>query len=282
MGRPKKIDPTPENIAEVQTEMFAEVSPPAGNIPPKVISRNQYGLLNGVDYIFKEDGTVDWKKMIPKKYFVINRQREENIQKALGKPIEEVSIEEVDEKDLLVLLGGFRHLADLRGFNKVEYSRPTIGPNGEVSVACSITWEGNYETHDKPVTFTGLGDATTNNTAPIGGVYYLTAIAENRSYIRAVRNYLRLENILGRDEIQSAKTIAPKLEESDSNSVLGTKPIDTLLSKCKKLGITWLALTEMAEKCKSELSSDYTQWKTYKDIPGRDIYILIGKITEKK
>ena len=281
MGRPKKTDSIPENIAEVQTEMFAEVSPPAGNIPPKVISRNQYGLLNGVDYIFKEDGTVDWKAMIPKKYFVLNSQRANEIQEITGKPIEEVSVEEVEDRHLLLLLPGVKYIAAVRGYSKVEYSEPSIGPNGEVAVACKITWKGNYETEMWDVVFTGLGDATTNNAKPIGNVYYLTAFAENRAFLRCVKNFLQI-SVLNSEEILDAKQVTPKNAESDSNSVLGTKPIDTLLSKCKKLGITWLSLTELAEKCKTELSSDYTQWKTYKDIPGRDIYILIGKIAEKK
>lgn len=260
-----------------QLEMFTEVSPPVSNIPTKVRSLNKYGLVEGVGYIFNEDGKVDWKKMIPRKYLVINRQKEEEIQKELGKPIEEVSIEEIDEKNLLVLLAGFRYLANLRGFSELTYDRPSIGPNGEVSVACTIIWDGNYETGDKPIKFTGLGDATTNNTVPINGIYYLTAIAENRAFIRNVRIFLSMEGILGKDELQSVKTFAPKSDEN-SNSVMGAKPIDSLISKCKQKNFTWLKLTELAETCKASLSSDYLGWKTYKDIPAKDIYILLGKI----
>jgi hypothetical protein len=233
--------------------------------------------MEGVSYIFNEEGRVDWKKMIPKKFFVINRQKEDEIQRELGKPIEEVTVDEVDEKNLLVLLAGFRYLANLRGFSELTYDRPTIGPNGEVSVACTITWNANYETGDRPIKFTGLGDATTNNTVPINGIYYLTAIAENRAFIRNVRIFLSMEGILGKDELQSVKTFAPKSDEN-SNAVLGTKPIDSLISKAKQKGLTWLKLTEIASECKESLSSDYLEWKTYKDIPAKDIYILLGKI----
>lgn len=270
----KKIE-TKENPAQI--ELFAEISPACTNTPTKIRSFNQYGLVNGLNYIFNEDGGVDWKKMIPKKFFVINRQKEDEIQKTLGKPIEEVSVDEVDEKNLLVLLGGFRYLAELRGYTKVDYSRPAIGPNGEVSVACSITWKGNYESCDEPVTFTGLGDATLNNTSPIGGIYYLTAIAENRSFIRSVRNFLRLEGILGRDELQSVKTITPKLTEAE-NAPFGAKPVDSLIQKCKLKGLTWMKLLELAEQNKENISSDISEWKTYKDIPSKDIYVLLGKI----
>jgi hypothetical protein len=276
MGRPKKIDSTPENPAEVQTDMLAEVSPPVSNVPPKVISRNTHGLINGVNYVFNEDGTVNWKAMIPKKHFVLNSQRTEEIQKLTGKPIEEVTVDEVEDRHLLLLLSGVKYVAALRGFSKVEYSQPSIGHNGEVSVACKITWIPNYETENREVVFTGLGDATTNNAKPIFDVYYLTAFAENRAFIRSVKNFLQVQ-VLGAEEVREVKQVVPKNNESD-NSVFGAKPIDSLLAKCKAKNINWLKLGEIAEQNKTSLSSDYMEWKTYKDIPAKDIYVLLGKI----
>jgi hypothetical protein len=277
MGRPKKnSDATPQDAASTQLEMFAEVSPPATNIPPKLITRNEYGLIHGVNYIFTEDGRVDWKAMIPKKHFVLNSQKEKEIQELTGKPIVEVTVDEVEDKHLLLLLSGIKYIAALRGFSKVEYSQPSIGSHGEVSVACKITWIPNYETENREVVFTGLGDATTNNAKPIFDVYYLTAFAENRSFIRSVKNFLQIQ-VLGYEEVKEAKHTAPKSDEN-SNAVLGTKPIDSLISKAKQKGLTWLKLTEIASECKESLSSDYLEWKTYKDIPAKDIYILLGKI----
>ena len=47
------------------------------NKPPVIIKRNQYGLLENkkINYVFNDDGSVNWRKMIKPEFLVANRDR---------------------------------------------------------------------------------------------------------------------------------------------------------------------------------------------------------------
>ena len=91
-------------------------------IPKSVITRNKYGLIdNGsVKYIYTPEGSIDWRKMINTKYLVPNKQNFEKF----GRPVPK-SIEGLEDRDLLILLAGIKELAQIRGFNSVEYQIET-------------------------------------------------------------------------------------------------------------------------------------------------------------
>jgi hypothetical protein len=255
---------------------------------PKITKRNEFGLKElptGQEYKFRSDNTIDWQSIIPKEYIVINKSYENQIVEKLGKPLAEVSIDEVDPKHTLILLGGIKWLAATRGFSKVEYSRPVYGSDGAVVVECKITWLPNYETEMREVVFSGIGEATKNNATPIGknklGEYcfYLAAIAENRAFIRAVRGALNIVS-LGKDEISSVETIeAAPLPTSglDPHSMLQ----GILDSKKPKINFEVLKKTVIGHY-KDKVKSDASQWTTLKDIPPNDVFTLIGLLKQEK
>ena len=113
------------------------------NIPPKTFARNKFGLLEDppVPYVFNEDGTVNWRKMIRPEFLVPNKQR-----------TQETDISKLEDKDLLILLGGIKELAQIRGFKSVGYSIPSATPI-YVMAACTIAWVGNYETNNEDIIF---------------------------------------------------------------------------------------------------------------------------------
>ena len=39
------------------------------------ITRDTDGLIKGVDYVFNEDGLIDWRKMIKTEHLVPNKDR---------------------------------------------------------------------------------------------------------------------------------------------------------------------------------------------------------------
>src|ERR1017187_4253624 len=45
-------------------------------IPPKKFERNEYGLIcdGSVSYVYNEDGTINWRKMIRPQFLVPNKQ----------------------------------------------------------------------------------------------------------------------------------------------------------------------------------------------------------------
>lgn len=164
-------------------------------IPPKVITRNKYGLLENVDinYIYHEDGTIHWRKMVKQEYLVPNRQK-----------TQETDISKLEDKDLLVLLGGIKELAQIRGYTRVEY-KVVAASETYFATSCRITWAPNYETDGQEIIFEALADATSSNTKSFAR-FFLAAIAENRAFVRCVRNFLKI-NIVSQEELGDAKLI---------------------------------------------------------------------------
>lgn len=160
----------------------------------KKIKRNANGLLTDVDYKFSEEGMIDWRKMIDNKWLVPNRQR-----------TEETDVSKLNDYELIILLGGMKELAQIRGFTDVKYD--VISPSADYVVStCSINWIPNYETEDHKVTFSAVGDASPQNTSGFGQMFLATC-AENRSFVRCVRSFLRI-NIVAQEEL--AKLVAGK------------------------------------------------------------------------
>ena len=100
------------------------------------VKRDEHGLITEpkVEYIFSEDGFVNWRKMVKPEYLVANRQRAQG-----------VDVTELEDKDLLILLGGIKELAQIRGYSSVEYDIKTPSPDYVVAV-CGIKWIPNFET----------------------------------------------------------------------------------------------------------------------------------------
>lgn len=191
------------------------VVPAVNSIPPANWKRNEYGLLEHVKYEYLEDCSVNWRKMIPSKYIVPNKN---NFEKR-GVAIPENQAE-IEDKDLLILLAGFKEVGYIRGYTSVTYQ---VSVNSDmVGAQCNIKWIPNYESNMNSVEFCALADASVNNTQAFGR-NYLSTIAENRAFVRAVRNFLKI-HILGADEIGKGEA------QEDAVSSSPTAP-HTLLHK---------------------------------------------------
>lgn len=168
------------------------------------LKRTPDGLLSSppVEYEFNDDGSVNWRRMVRKEFLVPNRQK-----------TKETDIEALEDKDLLILLGGIKELAQVRGFTSVKYNVISAAPD-YVCTSCQIDWIGNYETNGEPIHFQALADAHMSNTSGFAS-NFLSAIAENRAFTRCVRNFLKI-NIVGQDEIGGA---APYEETNSSHPI---------------------------------------------------------------
>lgn len=164
-------------------------------IPPRMFERNEYGLIcdGAINYVYNEDGTINWRKMVKPEFLVPHKQ----VFEKTGKPVP-TSIEGLTDKELLILLGGLKDLAATRGFASCTYD--VVAPTTEYVVAiCRIEWIANYETQGRSVVSSGIGDASTFNTTSFGKLY-LGPFAENRAFVRCVRQFLRI-NIVSQEEI---------------------------------------------------------------------------------
>lgn len=226
------------------------------SIPPKVLKRNEYGLLEEppIPYVFNDDGYVNWRKMIRPEFLVPNKQR-----------TQETDISKLEDKDLLILLGGIKELAQIRGFTCVSYDVPEAGPN-YVIASCYINWIGNYETAGKEVSFQSIADASPDNTQSFAR-NYLAAIAENRAFVRCVRNFLKI-NIVGQEEIGTKVIDEPAPENPMS-------PATVLYNLMKEKNISFEQIQKRLVKDKYEKAEEIT---SINDLSKPKIFELIERI----
>ena len=83
---------------------------------PDIYKRNEHGLLENVDYTFNEDGSIDWRAMIKPEFLYPNKGWFD----ARNKPTPKTS-EGLDDKQLLIMLGGIKELAKLRGYSSIDF-----------------------------------------------------------------------------------------------------------------------------------------------------------------
>ena len=231
------------------------------NKPPSVFKHNQYGLLEdeSVNYEFNLDGTVNWRKMVKPEFLVANRDR-----------TDETDISKLEDNELIILLGGLKDLANIRGYHSVTYKIHEASPE-YVCASCSISWIGNYETENgESVLFEGVADAGVKNTESFGQMY-LAAIAENRAFCRAVRNFLRI-NIVAKEEIKNVKISTPSPTTNAAAPDLFLKN----LMKEKKINFT-----DIKAKMVNEKVDGADDWSSIKDIPRLKMFEIIERMQKK-
>ena len=232
-------------------------------VPPNIITRNKYGLIDdlNLNYIFNDDGTINWRKMVKTEHLVPNRQK-----------TQETDVSKLQDKDLLILLGGIKELAQIRGYTKVEYN-VVSATESYFATSCRITWIPNYETDGREIVFEALADATCNNTKSFAR-FFLAAIAENRAFVRCVRNFLKI-NIVSQEELGDAKLLDEAVTIQDNP----TSPHVLLEKVMKDRGVTFEALKNKLIKEKFDNAENLN---IINDIPKVKIFELIDRIKKAK
>lgn len=223
-------------------------------------------------FIRNENGTVNWRKMIKAEHVVVKKEYVSEIEKKYGKQITEIPIEQLEDKYLLILLQGIKELAELRGYSSVRYPNVVAQPDF-VSVYCEIVWQP-FEDQKDYVVFGDGGDAHPGNTNDVFRDY-LTPIAFNRAFVRAVRNFLKI-NITGKDEIGSPR----KANEEDAPS-----------QKTNPRGVLETKISELKTKTGSQAFPDFAKfkdwwvkrgntdastWNSVADIPNKTVWELLA------
>ena len=221
-------------------------------VDQKKLKRNSDGLLSGpaVKYVFNKDGSVNWRKMVNKEFLVPNKQR-----------TNETDVSLLEDKDLLILLGGIKELAQIRGFSAVSFD-VAAATQEYFATSCIIDWIPNYETDGKPVSFSSLADAHVENTYSFAS-NFLAAIAENRAFVRCVRNFLRI-NIVGQDEMGNVKV----MDESEPDNP--SDPRYLLQRVMKDKGISF---EQVKKKLVKETFEGADSFSGVDDIPKNKIFV---------
>ena len=231
----------------------------------KKIDRDNLGLLKGVDYKFTNEGLIDWRKMLSDKWLYPNPSKNLSTQ----------DVSKLKDTDLCILLGGIKELAQIRGYTNITYD--VNCPSSDYVIAnCTITWIANYETEDKEVTFSSLGDASPHNTDNFAR-QYLAPIAENRAFVRCVRNFLRI-NIVAQDELAKRFKESSSFVSTPQQAEIAS-PTALLQKLMKEKGIDF-------DRVKKRLLRQKNEWAdklaSVEDIPAIKIFELIEDLNKVK
>lgn len=265
----EQATPSPEEVIAATKKKIED----AKNNAVAKFARDENGLLKNELYVFKDDGSVDWKAMIPKQYLVVNKDYFE--QRQIDIP---TSVDGLDDKQLLVLLGGFKELAKLRGVVAIDRTVVESGPSRAV-VSCQITFTENYETKaGMPIVYSDVASATIDNTAGFSSSF-LETIAANRAFVRALRNALRID-IVGSDEIKP--TFSQKPSESDSNGVsvsaFSAVRDAALKFRSEKTPNGFKDFAEFKDFLVKREYNGASEWNDWKDITNAQAFELLKKL----
>jgi hypothetical protein len=246
---------------------------------PSNYKRNELGLIEGVEYKFNEDGSINWRAMIKPEFLYPNKEWFE-VRKL---PLPE-TVEGLADHQLLVKLGGIKELARLRGFHSVNYMIHTVSDKYATAI-CEICWMPNYETFGVAQVFSSSANATFDNCSGFG-VKFLEPIAENRAFVRAVRNYLNI-HIVGDDEIDKSKN---KVAYEESEAIVQTlTPHSALHNACRQAGYSdfedFLKLLRQFWKDETYKNEGAKDWKSFEDIPVKEcrkLLTLVNSCQSKK
>jgi len=242
---------------------------------PSIYKRNEMGLIEGVEYKFNEDGSINWRAMIKPEHLYPNKDWFE-----MRKMQMPDSIEGLGDHQLLIKLAGIKELARLRGFSTVNYTINTVSSSYATAV-CEICWIPNYETNGALQVFSSTANATVDNCSGFG-VKFLEPIAENRSFVRAVRNYLNI-HIVGDDEIDKSKN---KIAYEESESIVQSLTPQSALKSAAKQNLG----CEDFESFKKHLrkmwkdetykNEEAANWNSFEDIPIKESRKLLSLVAK--
>jgi hypothetical protein len=246
---------------------------------PDVYKRDEHGLLNSVDYIFHEDGSVDWRAMIKPEFLYPNKGWFDMRNQSTP-----TSTEGLKDNQLLIMLGGIKDLARLRGFHSVEFDTTTEADY--VTSKCCITWSPNYESNKEHVLYEDVANATADNTDDFC-YKFLETIACNRAFVRCVRNFLNI-NIVGADEIDKSGNKSSTSQADSSSATPSSAPITPsgLLEKTlrDKHGVD--SFESFKEKLRDfwkdgkYVNEEVKNWDSFKGIPAKECRKLIGILSK--
>lgn len=236
------------------------------------IKRDKDGLITEpkVDYVFDENGFIDWRKMLNDDWLYPNPT----------KNLRTTDVSKLEDNDLCVLLQGYKELAQIRGYTDVTYD--VVSPSPDYVIAtCSITWKPNYETENEAVIFSAIGDASPSNTNGFGALY-LGPMAENRAFVRCVRSFLKI-GIVGRDELAAnaaaSRPVTSQPVSSFDDTGVSANPIDMLNSLMSEKGVTFASVKK---KLVEEGYSDASGMQSVEQIPKIKAFELIERLKKVK
>jgi len=239
---------------------------------PGRFQRNAFGLLSNVDYIFSEDGSVNWRSMIKDEHLFPNKSWFDLRKKDVPR-----TIDGLKDHQLLIKLSGIKELAKLRGFTDVSYEVVKCEQD-HVAAICHMTFLPNYETGGKAVHFQDMANATLNNTSSFA-TKFLETIACNRAFVRCVRNFLNV-HIVGDDEIDKSNNPGGGSQSVISPTLTPYSMVESLAKdklNCSNFEEFKVVLRDWWKNEKYQ-NDNAKNWNDFSDISPTDARILMKLI----
>lgn len=241
-------------------------------------------MIEGFPYKFKEDGSIDWRSMIPPQFLYIQKQYKEALEKKLDKKFSDISVTEVEDKHLCITLAGIRYIANIRGYRSEERNVQFASYNNEynlvgaVTVCSKIEWIPNIETDGRSIISSDIGGASINSVDDFSKPF-IDAIASNRAFVRNVRGFLNI-GIVGNDELSTKPaSIAQANEGSDEGKVVD--PYAILERKLFSYNLNFDKLKAFIKKnMDSALSDEVSPFTEIRQIKSDHIYAILGAISK--
>lgn len=208
----------------------------------------------------QSSNNIDWRSRIKPEFIVLNREKKDRLEKITGKPFGEIDPQTVPDDYKLILLGGFRSVAEEKGFESAVADIIT-DTREYVTVKYTIKWSDG-------VTSTGFGNSHLGNTDSFMSNFLVTS-AENRAFVRCVRNYLKIP-IMGKDEIDPEASEKPQPQKAFA----GISPINILKSKLDEKGRTF----EQFQLWYAGINPAANTWMSYSDIPVSEVHTILAKL----
>lgn len=232
----------------------------------KTVSRDENGLIKDIKYSFDDRGMVSWKDMVSPEFLYVNSdiKRRKKIEEKYNKPYSEIDpiIDNVEDQDLIIMLGGLKQLLRIRGFSEVSYSIKESNEN-YASVNCNIEFIPNFESEGKVQVYSENACAHPANTTNFAK-NYLLEIATNRALARCIRNYLNI-NIVSKEELGSSNDV------QEDNKISAPNPSEKLQKILNSKKISF-------ESLKADYKPESDNWNTLDDIPKVKLFAIIGKL----
>jgi len=245
---------------------------------PDIYKRNDHGLLDNVDYTFNEDGSIDWRAMIKPEFLYPNKGWFE----ARSQPVP-ASVEGLKDNQLLIMLGGIKELAKMRGYCGVEFKVENVS-EGYVTAKCTIHWHENYESvNSYSTSYEDVANATLANTDAFCAKF-LETIACNRAFVRCVRNYLNI-HIVGADEIDKSKGAdnSVTVEHDSSPAITPTGLLQKILRDKHQIESfdSFRDLLRDLWKTEEYRNEEAKGWKSFEDVSAKEARKLIPMLKSK-
>lgn len=271
-----------------QTNEPKEESSNSVQAPWEKYKRNEAGLIESVNYSFNEDGSVNWRAMIKPEFLYPNKDWFD-IRKL---PVPS-SIDGLEDKQLLIMLGGIKELAKLRGYRAVRYEVNNVRDE-YVTAKCTIEWIYNYEHDDEySIIYQDVANASASNTDDFC-LKFLETIACNRAFVRCVRNFLNI-HIVGADEIDKSKNKVADVSELFASTAIPITAQGALEKAVnEKLKISdfegfkaylrglWKSAQETENSSLMSLLAEAKGWNQFKDISSKSSRVLLKVINENQ